>query len=156
MKNAERAAKPIRLTFGSTERVEVIADDKHRFHTTVSEAAHACKVANDLSLWADEYKDFLAHLHRWCDSRSGIVNGCYVSWGEGGLHVFIVTENEQFDFDFQAEITALDAKLSEVFPDHPAEVVQVPLAPPDALMSFFSPEQSVQVYGKQSTASGKG
>jgi hypothetical protein len=142
------AVEPIKLTFGSTEKVEVIVDDRHRWLTTVHEAAQACKTAFDIGMWGATFEEFLFQLQKWCEKHGGFVSKCFVTWGDGGLHVFVVTKGDEFQFDFHDELASLDVHLAEAYPDHPADVMQLPERPAETLLSFFAPMQSIQVYGQ--------
>ncbi|MBW3542975.1 MAG: hypothetical protein KY476_22155 [Planctomycetes bacterium] len=142
---------PVRLIFGSAQKVEVIAEDKHRFYMSVSEAAQACKAFSNAALWADEFKDFLVDLHKWCSDRPERVESCFVTWGEGGLTVYVITKSEDYDFGLDDELHELDLHMAAVYPDCPAEILQIPSGSHDELNSFFSPERSVQAYGDKGT-----
>ena len=150
----QECSAPLVLTFGSSERLEVIAEDRHRFYTTVSKAAEACKGAADTALWIEQFKDLLNDLHKWCKEHASSVENCYVSWTEGQLKVFVTTPGEDYQFDFDDAITDLEIRLASVYPDCSAAVIQLPESPPNELTSFFSPEEAIQTYGKREPASG--
>jgi L-alanine-DL-glutamate epimerase-like enolase superfamily enzyme len=150
--NTQVDGGPLVLTFGSTQKVEVIAEDEHRFYTTVSEAARACKVAIEVTLWQLQFKEMLAYLHKWAGDRSDRVRNCYVTWGEGGLRVFVVTHQDKYQFSFDDEISTLDIWLSRTYQDCPATVLQLPNMPTIDLLSFLAPEKAIQVYGESAAA----
>lgn len=150
------AEGPIQLRFGSEKKVEVIDEDKHRFYTTVSEAAKACRNAIEISLWKHQFEDLLSELHAWCVDRTDEVESCFVSWGEGGLTVFVITTKDEYHFDLDDDLHALDLRLASVYPECPAEILQLPNGSAEELNSFFSPVRSVQAYGNEESASTKG
>lgn len=149
---AECAPSPLKLRFDCHDPVHVFADDNDRFVTTVSQAALACKRAADTLRWAEEFKSFLAHLNKWCDAHAEAVESCFVSWCGDGLNVFIVTTGDGYRFDLSEAIADLDIGLSEIFPECPTEVMQIPDGDPDVHRSFFSPEKALQAYGNSGAA----
>lgn len=125
MPKTQTGHKPITLHFQNAQRVMVVPDDKDRFFTTVGEAARACKQAQDNVEWAEQWNDFLAHIHRWCADRSQDVDAGYVMVGDG-LTVLICVSIEDYNFDLEDALTDLDLELSERFPLCCAEVMQIP------------------------------
>jgi hypothetical protein len=146
----QSSKRPLVITFTSLEKVEVVSSDKHRFYVTMQEAAQSCAAGMNQSLWQDQFKDFLADLNKWCGSHD-VVN-CYVAWGEGHLKVFITVPGDEYRFDLDNDLTDLEIRLSQVYPDHRATVLQLPADPPTDLASFFSPEKAIQTYGKPLSA----
>lgn len=146
------AEGPIQLRFGSDKKVEVIDEDKHRFYTTVTEAAKACRHAIEFAFWKQQFEELLAELHRWCADRPDEVSSCFVSWGEGGLTVFVITSKEDYHFGLDDDLHALDLRLDEIYPECPAEILQLPNGSAEELNSFFSPARSMQAYGNKESA----
>lgn len=144
--------RPLRLSFKSKQTVVVEADNDDRFCTTVQEAARACKAHEASKEWAQVFNELLVDLNSWCGRHGGVVQRCLVTWGEGGLHVFVVTQGDQYRFDFDDHVTLLNLRLAKAYPRHPTEIVQIPDGEPEALRSLFSPERCLQVYGQSTSA----
>jgi hypothetical protein len=123
---ADEKTKPIYLTYRSIEQVVVEPEDQDRFVTTVQEAARACKSAQDGSQWRQQFEAFLAFIHEWCKQRQDRVESGFVDVGDGGLRVSICVTSENFDFDFEDEVTELDIVLAQKFPQCLSEVTQIP------------------------------
>ncbi len=148
--------KPIQLQFGDHRKVEVFGDDQDRFYTTVSDAAHACKQADNLDLWIKQVKEFLVEINKWCESQSEIVSACYVTWSDSHYNVIIVTHGDEYRFEFDDLVTQLNLRLSGMYPDIPVDAIQVPQGPEESLHSFIIPEKAMQPYGHACSARGKG
>jgi hypothetical protein len=138
---------PIQLRFDCHDRIEVIAADQDRFYTTVSHAAHACRVVENQVLWARQFEEFLREIHNWCETQGATVASCFVTWGDGVINVIVVTRGGDYRFSFDDDITSLNVRLANIHPECPAEVIQIPNGPPEMLRSFFAAEKALQVYG---------
>lgn len=146
--------EPLRLDFRQVSRLEIVAGDAadDRYRTTLEEMAEACRQHEDFSTWRVQFEEFLRDLYQWCSEREDLIDGCFLALGEGGLKAFITTTGTKYDFDLGDRITDLELKLLRVYPMCPVEILQMPAASPDALQSFFSPEASLQIYGKRDAA----
>jgi hypothetical protein len=148
--------RPLRLHFASANGSVLVAEDRRRIASTIAGAAHACRQAENSSGWTEQFQGYLGELHRWCAQRAEAVEACYVAWGEGGLTVYVVTIAHDYQFDLDDDLHELDRRLAQAYPDCPSEVLQLPGGSVEELMSFFSPESSVQVYGDAPAASPEG
>jgi len=142
---AKTASRPIHLTFRSVEQVVVEPDDNDRFVTTAAEAARACQQAQATKEFQEKFKLFLGHIHEWCKSRGDNIESGYVDVGDGGLRVNICMKADDFDFEFDDQITELDIELAREFPECVAEVTQLPRHVCRQL--DLDTEFSLQVYG---------
>lgn len=148
---ADRSAplRPLHVTFRSVENVLVESDDEDRFLMTMNEAAHACKQAQGRKDWQEDFKRFLHHVSQWCEAHGSRVQAGFVGVGDGALNVFICTSREEYDFDLEDEITALDIELVNRFPWLIAEVMQIPgQVREDQILS----DTAVSVYGDGTAA----
>src|SRR3990172_5015939 len=93
-------AGPIRIHFRDDAPVVVTPDDEDRFVTTASEAARACRQAQDMLRWKREFDEFLAVVYRWCVRQKDVVSCAYVTFSPDGLQVFVVTSGDRYRFDF--------------------------------------------------------
>lgn len=143
---ANPSTEPIRISFKSVQTVEVTAENDDRFSTTVREAARACQAHENQKNWAQIFNELLAELYAWSTARTE-VSSCFVTWGEGGIRVFVVTLGQRYHFEFDDQITDLNLRLAQIYPDHPADVLQIPTGQPDSIRNFFTPERCIQVYG---------
>lgn len=125
-KERTEAARPIRLSVRSVDRVLVEPGDEDRFLMTAREAAIACKVAQDEKGWQETFDQFLIYVQKWCQAHSDKVAACYVGIGDGSLSVLVCTKTADYDFDFEDVITDLDLDLVKQFAWCIAEVMQVP------------------------------
>jgi len=148
--------QPIQLVFGDHRKLEVIGEDQDRFYTTVTDAARACKRADDLETWFNQVKEFLVEINKWCESQAAIVNACYATWCDGHYNVIVVTHGDEYRFEFDDLVTKLNLRLSEMYPDIPVDAIQVPQGPEGTLHSFIIPEKAMQPYGHPGSARGKG
>jgi hypothetical protein len=144
----EDKTRPILLTYRSVEQVVVEPEDQDRFVTTVQDAARACKSAQAGSEWQTQFEQFLSRIHEWCKGFA-VVESSFVDVGDGGLRVSICTTNEDFDFDFEDEITELDIALAREFPNCLSEVTQIP-RPVRARLDLSG---AIMTYGDARTAS---
>lgn len=150
------SGRPIQLRFGDSRKVEVIGDDQDRFYTTISDAARACKQADNLDHWIKQVKEFLVEIHKWCDSESAIVHACYVTWCDGHYNVIVVTRGEDYRFDFDDDMTRLNLRLAGMYPEIPVDAIQIPQGPEGTLHSFIIPAKAIQPYGESGSARGQG
>lgn len=148
--------QPIQLRFDDHHKLEVIGEDQDRFYTTVSDAARACKRADDLETWIKQVKEFLVEINKWCESQSAIVHACYATWSEGHYNVIVVTKGDEYRFEFDDLVTELNLRLSEMYPDIPLDAIHVPQGPEGTLHSFIIPEKAMQPYGHPGSARGEG
>ena len=144
-----KGAKPIRLNFEDLDtQIVVTPADNDRFVTTSSEAAQACKMAQDILRWNQEFQAFLRHIHYWCDKHKEKVARAYLSFSSDGLKLFLPTHGSDYRFDFDDEVSDLDLEIAKEFPTCPTEVMQLPENPDDALTSFFDPAKAFQLHGE--------
>jgi hypothetical protein len=135
---------PIRLDFKSVEHIVVVPEDEDRFMTTVREAAIACKNAQDEKKWKEGFDEFLIFLRGWCNSHKNKVAKCFVQIGDGILNVLICTHKDEYDFDFDDDVTELDLAIIAKFEWAVVEVMQLPSNTAD---SNISKDKAIQVYG---------
>lgn len=155
MSNASRSEEPavisapLQLHFRSVNKIEVVAGDAgdDRYETTLAEMAEACRQKEDFRTWKMQFEEFLGKINDWCLSHKNQIRGSYLSPGEGGMKLFVTTQGERYRFDFDNEIVDLELELHRVYSMCPVEVLQMPDASPDALKSFFSPDNAFQIYG---------
>jgi hypothetical protein len=140
----ETQSKPIQLTFRSVEQVVVEPDDQDRFVTTAQEAARACQQAQAGKDWSGEFNRFLSSVHEWCVGHQDRIESCYVDIGDGGLRVSVCVDADDFDFEFDDEITEFDIKLAEMFPNVLSEVTQIPR---QVSLRVELPSSALCVYG---------
>ena len=148
---------PLRLHFRKVNRVEIIASDAgdERYETTLSDMADACKQRDDFETWRVQFQEFVGHIYEWCGTHRAIVEDCFLATGEGGMKAFITTQGETYCFDFDSAVVDLELELHRIYPMCPVEVLQMPSASPEALQSFFSPDEAFQLYGKPEAAPGE-
>lgn len=91
-------------------------EDQDRFVITASEAARACKQAQDSIEWGRQWNDFLVFMNQWCKSRADKVDAGYVTIGDSALNVLICVTAGDYDFDMEDEIAELDLEISKKFP----------------------------------------
>lgn len=130
--------------------------DEDRFFTTSKEAAFACKQAENVKEWREEFARFLAFVNTWCTAHSADVSMAYLGIREDGLKVFLVTPGSEYRFDFDDAVTDLDIQLAQKFTKVPAIVLHVPSTPHTNLSSFFPPESALVIYGQQQRAQSEG
>lgn len=145
--NRQVAVEPIRLSFGDERPVVVTPEDEDRFMTTAEDAARACEQAQDVLKWKKEFDRLLTYIHAWCLAHEGDVVRAYLAFSSDGLHVFILTSGDQYRFDFDDAVTALDIDLVDRFERCPTEITQIPSTPIGSLTSFFDPGATLQIYG---------
>jgi hypothetical protein len=148
--------QPIMLRFGDPTQVEVLGEDQDRFYTTVSDAAYACKRADNLDRWFKQVKDFLSEINAWCQSQAAIVSACYVAWSDEHYNVIVVTHGDDYRFEFDDRITDLNLRLAGIYCDIPVDAIQIPEGPEGSLYSFINPEKAMQPYGQPGAARRKG
>jgi hypothetical protein len=146
---------PIQFRFDNHDQVEVLGHDQDRFYTTVSDAARACRQADNLDQWYKQVKEFLSEINKWCKARDSIVDSCYVMWCDGHYNVIVVTRGDEYRFNFDDEITRLNLHLARLYPDIPVDAIQIPQGPEGTLDSFIVPEKAMQPYGEPSSTRGQ-
>lgn len=144
---APKGLAPLRLDFKSERRVVVVTEDEDRFVTTSRQAALACRHAEDQEDWSEEFQAFLGRIHEWCKLHKSLIDRAYVAFGEEGLKVFLVTKGTDYCSELDDPAGALDSELPEEFPRCPADVMHLPNRPLEALNTFFSPPEALQLYG---------
>lgn len=145
--SSRTSARPIRLRFGDRTPVVVTPEDEDRFMTTSAEAAYACRQAQDMLQWKNEFDRLLTHLHDWCREKKGEVARTYMAPSDGGLKVFILTKGPDYRFDFDDAISGLDIEVANRFGRCPTEVIHMPETPVSSLTSFFDQSKAWQIYG---------
>ena len=140
-------SQPIRLRFDDQTPVVVTSEDEDRFMTTSAEAAYACRQAENMLHWKNEFDHLLAFLHKWCAGKDKQVARTYMAISEDGLKAFILTRGPEYLFEFDDAISALDIEVAEKFERCPTEVIQMPETPAGSLTSFFYPAKAWQIYG---------
>lgn len=151
MKTAKttKSAEPIRLHFQDIDtQILVTPDDQDRFVTTSSEAAKACRAAQNVLHWKQEFDAFLKYIHDWCAERTERVACAYLSFSSDGLKLFLLTHGSDYRFDFDDEVSDFDLELDKKFPNCPGEVMQLPETPVESLTSFFDPANAFQLHGE--------
>jgi len=144
--------KPIRLHFKSAETVVVETDEEDRFVILEKEAAQACKQAQQGRQWAEQWREFLHHIHEWCKTHSDVIDVGGVMVGDSALNVLLFIKGHEYNWDIEDIIADLDLDLSQKFPACCAEVMQVPNQPD--LKAGISQEELLVVYGDGNRASG--
>ncbi len=142
-----RGTEPIRLDFRSVEQVVVVPEDEDRFVTSSREAAEACRQVQNQEAWKRDFEAFLVAVHEWCKAHVEVVSHAYLGVGDEGLKVFVVTVGNEYQPEFDDELTSLDLDLAKRFARCPADVLQLPAAPSESLTSFFAPESAIQIFG---------
>ncbi len=144
-----KGAEPIRLHFRDVDtQIVVTPEDQDRFVTTSSEAAQACKMAQDALRWKQEFDGFLKYIHDWCAKHTERVAYAYLSFSSDGLKLFLLTHGADYRFDFDDVVSDFDIELDKKFPNCPGEVMQLPETPVESLTSFFDPAKAFQLHGE--------
>ena len=147
--SATKGIEPIRLHFQDVEtQIVVTPDDNDRFVTTSSEAAQACKMAQDALRWKPEFEALLKHIHDWCAEHTERVARAFLSFSSDGLKLFLLTHGSSYRFDFDDAVSEFDLELDKKFPNCPGEVMQLPETPVESLTSFFDPAKAFQLHGE--------
>jgi len=151
-KKRETAAQPIRLSVQSVEQVMVEPDDQDRFTMTAREAAHACKVADDLKQFEETFRLFLLDLHSWCNQHPEGIEAVCCSFSDC-FKVAICTSRKEFDFVLDEGIAQLEIDIVKKYKWCLIEVSQMPLGTWDA--SSFT-RNTIQIYGNGNRPPRKG
>lgn len=145
--SSQTSAQPIRLHFSDRTPVVVTPEDEDRFMTTSAEAAIACRQAQEMLQWKNEFDRLLTRLHDWCREKKEQVARTYMAPSDGGLKVFILTKGPDYRFDFDDAISGLDIEVANRFGRCPTEVIHMPETPVSSLTSFFDQSKAWQIYG---------
>lgn len=146
--------KPILLDFREGDRPVVVSpDDQDRFMITCEMAAQTCRQALKMQEWREQFYSLLASVHQWAKSRTGDIDGCYVSPIEGGLAVFVVPRTDRYDFELCDAPTDLDIALSQKYPLCRCDVLQIPGKDPERLRTFLDPQRAILIHGRNSWGS---
>ena len=146
---AGKGTEPIRLHFRDLDtRIVVTPDDNDRFVTTSSEAAQACKMAQDALRWNQEFEALLKHIHDWCAKHEERIANAFLSFSSDGLKLFLLTRGSKYRFDFDDAVSDFDIELDEKFKNCPSEIMQLPETPVESLTSFFDPAKAFQLHGE--------
>jgi hypothetical protein len=140
------SSEPIRLHFTDQTRVVVTPEDEDRFTTTAAEAVRACKNAQEVLSWREEFEKFLTHVYGWCRTRETIAKA-YLAFSDEGLELFILTRGSEYRFDLDDDISELDLDLGKGFKKCPTEITQLPETPVRSLHAFFDPGSALEIYG---------
>lgn len=144
---SEPTTKPIRLHFCDQTRVVVTPEDEDRFMTTAAEAALACRNAQNILKWNQEFDGLLRHVHAWCQTMAEDISSAYIGFSGDGLSLFLLSKGTDYRFDLDDVVSDLDIDIANKFEKCPTEVTHFPEAPIESLSSFFDPGKAIQLYG---------
>ena len=133
----------------------VAPQDRDIFFISARRAINASRdaVRTDESIKRFE-SEFLLPLHGWCEAHRDRVSACYLPLPTGSIRVFVLSNRGEYDFELGKAVAALELNLARA--GWRVSISLIPSADDDTLGTFFTPENTLEVYAKCLATSAEG
>jgi hypothetical protein len=113
----------------------------------VPATARTCRNAMTEQGRRSQFESLLAHVRDWAARRSDVVSAVYMGGDPEGPAVVVLTRGPDYRTDFDDEVTELDIRLAEDYPDCCVDVLQFPEGDAESRIPYVAADDALLVYG---------
>ncbi|MGA2700307.1 MAG: hypothetical protein ABSH35_04340 [Isosphaeraceae bacterium] len=113
--------------------------DGDRFVLPVQDAIRACRDAEKLEAFAEQFQSLMQQLHQWILARSEEIDRAYLSLDADGVIFAVVRKGKEFDPTFEDTLSDLDLNISndDALNMIRIRVIALPYSPDETVDSFL-------------------
>jgi hypothetical protein len=94
-------------------QVVIKCEDGDTFVLPVEEAIRACRSAEKLATFSEQFGELLNRLGSWLTERADEVHRAYLTFETDGVTLAVVRNDSRFNPDFEDALSSLDLAISE-------------------------------------------